>query len=298
MMQRFFKPVGMALAALAALAGCSPIRALDALTPDDTYTLHADIDYGQAPRQQLDLYVPTTGQPPYPVVVFFYGGSWSSGSRQEYRFMGEALASRGMLAVVADYRLSPEVTYPVFIQDAARAVDWTARHIAQWGGDTRQLYVMGHSAGAYNAAMVALDPRWLGELGASPKLLAGWIGLAGPYDFLPITGRALKPIFLFPDTPPDSQPLAHAGPDAPRTFLRSGADDHAVDPRRSTLQLGETLRAAGVPVDVALYPNLGHAMLAGAFSRPLRSRAPVLDDVQRFVEAGGAQPAGATGAQR
>ena len=118
------------------------------------------------------------------MVVFFYGGSWNSGSRDDYGFVGEALASRGIVVVIADYRLYPQVRYPAFLQDNAHAVAWTYQHIAEHGGDPHQLYVMGHSSGAYNASMLALDPRWLKAVNLSPTMLKGWIGLAGPYDFL------------------------------------------------------------------------------------------------------------------
>ena len=186
----------------ALLTACSAVDVLNATVPSDTYRNIANLPYGDQPRQKLDVYLPT--QPiadqalaagGTPMVVFFYGGSWSSGDRADYRFVGEALASHGIVAVVADYRLSPDVRYPVFLQDSALAMRWAFDNAQKYGADPARLFVMGHSAGAYNAAMLALDKRWLGGVGLSPARLAGWIGLAGPYDFLPIGDRLTRVAF-------------------------------------------------------------------------------------------------------
>ncbi|MEO7886302.1 MAG: alpha/beta hydrolase [Polaromonas sp.] len=145
----------------ALLTACSGADLLNATVATDTYRRTDSIAYGPEPRQKLDVYQPQGELRNAPIVVFFYGGSWSTGERADYRFVGEALASQGIVAVVADYRLSPAVRYPVFVQDSARAVRWARDHAAEYGADPARLFVMGHSAGAYNAAMVALDARWL-----------------------------------------------------------------------------------------------------------------------------------------
>ena len=274
----------MALIALATLAGCSPLAALNAFVPTDDYTF-STAAYGDDPRQQLDVYRPLPANGPAPVVVFFYGGSWQHGSRADYRFVGEALASRGIVAVVADYRLYPQVRYPQFLRDSASAVAWTLREIARFGGDPARVFVMGHSAGAYNAAMVALDPRWLQASGASPAMLAGWIGLAGPYDFLPITGADIKPVFNFPDTPADSQPIAHANAQSPPALLLAAARDAFVNPQRNTAQLAVKLRNTGGHVSSRMFDGVNHVTLIAAMAKPLRSLAPVLDAVAEFVRA-------------
>jgi acetyl esterase/lipase len=218
------------------------------------------------------------------VVVFFYGGSWNSGDRAQYGFVGAALASRGMLTLVADYRLYPEVRFPTFLADSASALAWGLQHASEQGGNPRRVFVMGHSAGAYNAAMLALDPRWLAATGRAPKELAGFIGLAGPYDFLPMTNPDAQPVFFHPDYPPDTQPMAFAGPQAPRSFLAAGATDNLVDPERNTVTLAARMKAAGVPVSLHRYERANHLTLIGAFGLPLRWLAPVLDDVAGFVK--------------
>ena len=277
-------PILLALA-IFLLAGCSATGALNAVTPSSSYTLNANVAYGEHPRQKLDVYVPTASQPPagWPVIVFFYGGSWNTGERTQYQFVGEALAARGVLTLVADYRLYPEVRYPDFLSDSAQALAFGLDHAVRLGGDQKRVYVMGHSAGGYNAAMLALDARWLQATGHRPNELAGWIGLAGPYDFLPIVNADAKPVFFHPNYPENSQPIGFAGADAPRSFLAAAENDKLVNPQRNSVQLANQLKAAGVPVTLKLYPHASHTTLIGAFAWPLQWIAPVLDDVQAFV---------------
>ena len=275
-------------AGAAALVASAPSRALNLLAAVDTRRAGRDLPYGPLPRQRYDLYQPPAAPPPggWPLVVFFYGGSWNRGERADYRFVGEALASRGLLALVADYRLYPQVTYPDFLHDCAAAVAHALAQAASLGADPARVFVMGHSAGAYNAAMLALDPRWLRTAGRDAADLAGWIGLAGPYDFLPITNPDARPVFHHPDVPPDSQPIRHAA-EAPAlpAFLGAAARDDLVNPVRNTRGLAAALQAAGRPVTLRLYERVNHMTLAGAFAAPLRWLAPVLDDVAGFVAA-------------
>lgn len=285
MSSKLLQAFTLAIAAL--LAACSPIKVLNALTPSSTFTKTSAIAYGDDPRQKLDIYRPVPAISNAPVVVFFYGGSWNSGSKDDYGFVGEALASRGIVVVIADYRLYPQVSYPAFLQDGAQAVAWTHQHIADYGADPKQLYVMGHSSGAYNASMLALDGRWLNAVGLSPSIFKGWIGLAGPYDFLPIENRDVRPVFFYPDSPPESQPINHVSAGAPPTLLIASTDDDLVNPTRNTGGLANKLRAAGVPVEVFYFSKTSHATLVASISRPLRWLAPVLDRVTGFIQATG-----------
>ncbi|MCT4499174.1 alpha/beta hydrolase [Pseudomonas sivasensis] len=282
MSSKFLQAFTLAVAAF--LSACSPIKVLNALTPSSTFTKTSSIAYGDDPRQKLDIYRPANAAPKAPVVVFFYGGSWNSGAKADYAFVGEALASRGIVAVIADYRLYPQVRYPAFLQDGAKAVAWTVEHIAEYGADPRQLYVMGHSSGAYNAAMLALDARWLQGVGLTPAIFKGWIGLAGPYDFLPIENPEVKPVFFFPDSPPDSQPINHVSAAAPPSLLIASIDDDLVNPTRNTGGLAKKLREVGVPVEVDSFTRTSHATLVASFAKPLRWLAPVLERVTGFIE--------------
>ncbi|ASU38735.1 esterase [Herbaspirillum sp. meg3] len=278
--------VGVLILAGGSLVACSPLKVLNAVTPDAAYQKTADIPYGANPRQKLDIYVPrepAAGKAP-PVVVFFYGGSWNDGSRKDYDFVGEALSSRGFIVVVADYRVYPEVKYPEFLKDSAQAVAWTLQHAGEYGGDLKRVFVMGHSAGAYNAAMVALDARWLKGAGVSPRQLCGWIGLAGPYDFLPIENADVKPVFWFPDSPLDSQPVRHVGDDSPAALLIASHKDKIVNAVRNTGGMAQLLRDHRVPVEEIYFDNTSHATLVASLSRPFRHLAPTLDRIADFIE--------------
>ena len=278
----------------ALLTACSAVDVLNATVPSDTYRLLPDLPYGENIRQKVDVYMPSQLQADKilhgggsPMVVFFYGGSWSSGNRADYRFIGEALASQGIAVTVADYRLSPDVRYPVFVQDSALAMRWAFDNAEKYGASPAKIFVMGHSAGAYNAAMLALDKRWLAAVNLSPASLAGWIGLAGPYDFLPIGDRKTQIAFEWPNTPANSQPLFHAFSStatSPPALLLAPTNDSSVDPRRSTVALAERLKSTGVRVESELYDSVGHVTLIAAMASVLRSRAPVLERVSAFIK--------------
>ena len=270
----------------ALLTACSGVDLLNATVSTDSYRLTQGLAYGRLERQLLDVYQPRNEVAKPPMVVFFYGGSWSFGERANYRFVGEALASRGIVAVLADYRLSPAFRYPAFVQDSALAVRWALAHAADYGADPARVFVMGHSAGAYNAAMVALDPRWLAAEGLQPARLAGWIGLAGPYDFLPIGDRQTRVAFDWPATPADSQPMVHASAASPPALLLAPTQDSVVNTQRSTVALARKLRESGVRVESELFDSVGHVTLVAALASVLRGRAPVLDRVAAFVTSG------------
>ena len=284
--------VALPLALLMLVAACSPLAVLNGVRARGTATLTPDVAYGPSPRQKLDIHTPTSAAPPggWPVAVFFYGGSWNSGERADYRFVGEALAARGVLTLVADYRLYPEVRYPDFLQDCAQALGYGLREARALGGNPRRVFAVGHSAGGYNAAMLALDARWLKEAGHTLDELAGWVGLAGPYEFLPMTNVAAQPVFFHPNYPPGTQPIDYVSRTSPPSFVGAPVNDTLVSPQRSTVALGHRLQEAGVPVTLKLYDRVSHQTLIGAFARPLRWLAPVLDDVVGFVEATPARP--------
>ena len=275
----------------ALLTACSVLDVLNATVPVDTYRSFANVPYGDQPRQKLDVYLPsqpladkalTAGGAP--LVVFFYGGNWTNGNRADYRFVGEALAAQGIAVVVADYRLSPEFRYPVFLQDSALAMRWAFDNAQKYGADPTRIFVMGHSAGAYNAAMLALDKRWLTAVGLSPARLAGWIGLAGPYDFLPIGDRKTQVAFEWPNTPPDSQALFHASSASPPALLLAPVNDSLVNTQRSTVGMSQRLKSSGVRVESELYDTVSHITIVATMASVFKSRAPVLERVTAFVQ--------------
>ena len=277
-----------ALAALPLLlaGGCTPAGLLNALSPDRL--VGNSIPYGNGPRRSLDVYAPErdrAGGAGRPVVLFLYGGSWDSGDKAMYRFVGAALAGLGFVVVIPDYRLYPAVRYPEFLEDCAQALVWTRRHAREFGGDAAPPFVIGHSAGAYNAAMLTLDPRWLGGAGLAPRTdLRGMVGLAGPYDFLPLDSEELRRIFA-PGIPLRStQPIAHVDGRNPPMLLLAGRDDTVVRPG-NTVRLAAKIREAGGFVETRLYPGIGHVEIIGAFASPLRFLAPSLRDSASFMHA-------------
>lgn len=242
-----------------------------------------DIAYAPGPRGRLDVYSPRSPDPHAPVAVFIYGGSWQSGEKALYRFVGVSLASRGIVTVIPDYRVYPEARYPDFLVDSARAVAFAKAHAAEWGADPGRLFLIGHSAGAYNAVMLTLDRRWLAGVGMDPRRdVAGTVGLAGPYDFLPLKDAKLKIIFGPEDQRADTQPINHVDGDAPPLRLLAGAGDTVVDPG-NTSRLAAAVRARGGEVSTRIYPGLGHVSLVTSIAGLFRRRAPVLDDIAAFV---------------
>lgn len=278
---------GLAALPLAqALAGCAPLAIIDTLVPKDGgATLEArDIAYGPHPRHRLDVYRPDRKAPGAPVVVFVYGGSWNSGSKDDYSFAGRALASRGYTTVVFDYRLVPEIRFPAFIDDCAVAIRWTHDHIAAHGGDPRRIALVGHSAGAYNAAMAALDPHYLAAVGLGRRTLRAAALLSGPYDFLPLDADATIAAFSSAPDLARTQPIRFVRPDAPPMLLATGDADDLVYPR-NTYALAGKLRQAGATVEQKTYKGIGHPGILLALSLPFRDRAPVLDDIDAFLRA-------------
>lgn len=267
------------------LSACSGSGLLNAMAPSHAITVTSDVAYGEGPRRKLDLYAPA--QAHAPVVVFLYGGSWKSGDRSTYRFAGSAFADRGFLTVVPDYRVYPEVRYPDFIDDAAAAVAWTKSHIAAYGGDPDRVFLIGHSAGAQIAAMLTLDKAFLGRVGLDPdRDIAGMIGLAGPYDFLPLNDPDLDAIFAPAGDLRTTQPITYARAGAPPLLLLTGDTDTTVYPRNSRA-LADRINGLRGRATLKTYGSVGHLSIVGALSGLLSWKAPILDDCVAFMRSGG-----------
>ena len=273
-----------ALACAGLLAGCSSLDTLNGvnkLVPGDggVAKVGEGLPFGADARQRLDVYAPRRAAD-LPVIVFFYGGSWASGSRGDYGFAARALAAQGFVVVVPDYRLVPQVRFPAFVEDGAAATAWTAANIGQFGGDAGRIAVAGHSAGAYIAAMLALDPRWLA---ATPGVIKAAVGLAGPYDFAPfVPGGAADRAFGAAADVAATQPINFVRGDAPPLLLLTGADDDTVQPRNSRA-LAAKVTARGGDARLIEYQGTGHIGLVLALSKPFRGKAPVVGDMARFL---------------
>jgi len=276
---------GLFVPAIGALvAACSPLALLNGLGPRDAGARRAarNVAYGDDPRQRLDVWAPTVAADrPWPVLVFFYGGGWAGGDKNLYGWAAQALAARGFVVVAPDYRLVPQVHFPAFIEDAAAATAFAARAAPVHGGDPTRLGVIGHSAGAHLAMMIALDRRYMAGVEA-PDLIRAAVGLAGPYDFLPFDAPAAVNAFGRAPDPTLTQPVAFVRADAPPLWLGHGTADTVVEPADSTL-LCERMRGVGGRCEAKLYEGLSHEDLVATFSPLFRRKAPVLDDAAAFL---------------
>lgn len=275
------KLLALSLLAAASLGGCSAVDALNATVPLAGETVLRDVRFMPGARGMMDVYRPAAAAGALPVVVFFYGGSWRSGSRGDYRFVAAELARRGMVVVVPDYRLFPQVRFPAFLEDGARAVAAVRRQAAAWGGDPQRIVLAGHSAGAWIAAMLALDPEYLAADGVRRGAIAGLVGIAGPYDFDPAAFDSTRGVFAGAARVA-TQPISFADGRAPPMLLLHGADDTTVEPRNSRA-LGARVAAAGGAATVRIYPGVGHIGIAMSFAPLFRAKAPALEDMAAFV---------------
>lgn len=273
--------------ACASLAGCegalfAGLNATDQRHGIEEY--HAVFDAGHA--LSLDVYTPAHAAHA-PVVVFFYGGDWARGERAWYRFVGTALAAEGVVTVIPDYRKVPQVLMDGFMGDAAEAVAWTRAHASEFGGNPDDIFVMGHSAGGQIAALLATDPQWLSAFDMRPRDLAGFIGVAGCYDFVPVPADDTEMIAAFGSTPEAQRrgdPVSHVQGQEPPMLLLQGMDDGEVTPSNA-LSLTRAMDAQHEDVTLKLYPDTGHEGVLFALSRPLRADAPTLPDVLAFIHA-------------
>lgn len=277
----------LVLAAASTLSACTNLTLAIANAPAvfGDYTVRRDIAYGSLPAQRLDIYVPdaieSSDAKAKPVIIFLHGGGWDSGSKNLYRFVAEAFTSRDYVTVVPAYRLYPETRFPGFVEDAAQAIAWTQAHIHESGGDPKQVFVVGHSAGAHIGAMVAFDESFLRQAQGTP--VSGFVGLAGPYDFLPLSSATLQDIFSPSELQPASQPINFVDGTEPRALLIHGLADDVVLPRNSTA-LANTIRQRGGHVAEQYYDDMSHAGVLAALSVYYRGRRSVLDDVDAFVQ--------------
>lgn len=272
-------------AILPLLAGLA-LPACAALRPGGLTEGARDVAYGPHPRQRMDIYVPSGGgSARKPVVFFIYGGSWANGAKETYAFVGEALSARGFITVIADYRLVPEVHFPVFIEDGALALRFVRDNIARFGGSPKAIHLMGHSAGAYNAMMLTLDRRYLAAVGMRADDIRSTVGLSGPYDFLPFDIDVTKAAFGNARELAQTQPINFARRDAPPVLLVTGSADTTVFPRNSERLALELRKAGARSISLKIYQGLGHTTTATALSTLLQWQAPILNDVVAFLQA-------------
>jgi acetyl esterase/lipase len=267
------------------LQGCSGLDVINAVAPDDDSIVTTNIPYGNHPRQSLDLYRPAASRSELPSILFLYGGSWKDGDKADYAFAGRALARAGFLVAVADYRVFPDVAFPDFVNDAAKATAWLARNASKYGGRSERIHLVGHSAGAHIAAMIALDRRYLEAEGLTRASLGRWVGLAGPYAFYPSNVNSVKAIFAHLADEDQARPISFVDAHSPSALLLHGTDDSIVEPMNSE-KLAAAMNAADVKSAARFYDGIGHVKLILSLSKPFTGFAPSLADITRFLKTG------------
>lgn len=272
--KRFTAAVLLATAAIS-FASCAPVNLLNGLTPSSAFNLEKDIRFSQTPALDMDVYTPVNAKPDAPLVIFIYGGSWKDGSKDLYKFIGEAFTSEGYTTLVPNYRLYPDVIYPEFVNDAAKAVAHASKTY------DRPVVLVGHSAGAHISSLLALDPQYLSDAGVDRcKALAGWVGLAGPYDF-----EVLDPPFLsiFPEESRKKMlPINHADNALHPAMVAIGKTDETVSPAQ-TERMAKALRAAGVPVAEDYYEDVSHTGIVANMSKLFENKSPAHGNVMKFI---------------
>ena len=247
----------------------------------------AEISTGEHPQQKLVVWGPEHRNPadaPLPVLVFVHGGSWANGDPVDYGFIARAFVPEGFVVVLVGYRLGKDGRYPAMLEDTARAVAWTHEEIAAYGGDPDKIVIAGHSAGAYNVAMVALEEQWLGRHGLATDTVKGVIGLSGPYDFAPFTSDSSKAAFGHVEDADATQPVNHVRTDAPTMLLVHGEKDTLVKPR-NTRALAERLNAAGGTAIPFFEPEMDHNRPLIVLAAPFRRNSDMIGLLEGFAHA-------------
>jgi acetyl esterase/lipase len=266
-------------------SACSPVKVLNSFVPDAGYELISSIEYGANSRQKLDIYLPkntNTLGAAKKVIIFYYGGNWDSGERADYKFAAEALVSQGHIVVVPDYRVYPEVLFPELMVDPVTAAKWVKTNIKKYNGDANKVFLAGHSAGAHIAVMMAVNAEYLATVSLKPTDFAGVIGLAGPYDFLPLTSDTLKTIFGPKDERWKSQPINFVDGKNPPLLLAVGMKDGTVWPRNS-INLANKIKESNGQVEVIKFANYGHVDMVAKLAKPLRGNGELLKAISAFI---------------
>jgi acetyl esterase/lipase len=271
------------LAALG-LVGCTPVMLVNTLINRNAFDLKSDVAYGPGERQRLDVYSPK-GATKAPVLIFVHGGGWYRGGKDEYPFLGDAFVEKGYVTVIISYRVAPQAVFPASVQDVATSVRWVKENIANLGGDPNRVYLMGQSSGAHIASLVALDPRYLREVGLDRNAIRAFVGQAGPYDFRDFlevdkpTQVAMGPRENWPQT----QPINFVDGKQPPMLLQHGLKDDVVNIKNPDILSG-IIKQKGGEVEVRYYPEVDHPGIVGAISRFARFIDPkVFPDIIEFL---------------
>lgn len=256
------------------LIGCSAAGVLNGITPSSSFDRDKDIAYGEEDRQTFDIYRATTPRPDAPVIVFVYGGGWTTGSKGMYKFVAEGFTKDGFDVVVPDYRLYPESVYPQMIEDTGEAIQAAAERFPG-----RPLVLIGHSAGAYNVLMSVLAPELSGV--SVCETVSGVVSLAAPTGAYPMTDDPYTKVF--PDRfMADDAPLARVRADVPPIMLVNGREDNTVGYKNAST-LSDALEEAGADARLVLYEDMNHIDPVRVLSRHFDGGSPLKGDILGFI---------------
>jgi len=275
-----------ALAAALFLSACTQLSLfavnVPVLIPKEQ--IHSDVIFDKKLNLKLDVYQPSSEKytKPFKTIVFFYGGSWKSGAKEDYKFLAGEMIQNGYLVVIADYRKYPDVKFPDFVKDSANAVAWVAKNAQKYGGQNDEIIVMGHSAGAHTATLLAADRTYLKNAGVDPKIIKATIGLSGPYSFTP-KAEDLKEIF----GPPEKYPLMrvpnYIDGNEPPMLLLHGKKDKIVG-AFNLERLKKAIIDKEGQVQTKYYNKLDHVGTVAAFSWVRRNKSTIVDDIYSYLK--------------
>ena len=268
-MRRFLPAVCVPL-----LAACSAAGVLNGITPSSTFDRTKNVSYGDHSRAVMDIYRADSPRAGAPGLVFIHGGSWSEGDKNIYKFLAEGFTKEGFDVAVPNYRLYPEARYPDMIVDSADAVAAAARDFG------RDVVVMGHSAGGYNALMATMAPDVSG-LDVCGQV-AGIIALAAPTGAYPLTDEPFVTIFPQRFGGDDAPVNRVDGARLPPVMLVNGLDDTTVGPKNVEV-LADALEAQGLRVERRLYEGMNHTDAVRVLSRHFDGDSPLKGDMIRFI---------------
>ena len=256
----------------------SALAIVNGITSNGGVGVSKDILYGDEPLQDLDIYYPkplaqamktnTTIKQEYPMVVFVHGGSWESGSKEEYAFVGQSLAQAGYVTAVINYRKAPEHVYPDYVEDTAQAIAWSYKNAKRFHANPERFAVVGHSAGAFNAVAAIANEDFLKPYGIKPTDISAVIGIAGPYSY---DFRKFSSVTAFAaDATPDEVMPDRQIKGAQPPYLLLTAEKDKVVYATNTIKMTQALKAAGVTVQTSEIKGASHATSIGAMAPPLR----------------------------
>ena len=241
------------------------------------------IHYSEQPDQTLYVFQPTSSGGSLPTLIFVHGGSWNEGDAADYEFVGRAFAAKGFLTFVINYRKHPQNPFPAFVQDVATATAWVNKHASEFGGDGNNVFLAGHSAGAYNIALSVLDQHYMIDAGVDQKIIKAVATMSGPFDFLPLDSPITIPTFGKVKDLQSTQPINFARSNAAPFLLLNGSADTTVYPRNAA-SLYKHLSDVGAKVTRKEYEGVSHVGILLDLAKPLRGNAPVLEDVTNFFK--------------